>query len=45
MDFLPVITARKKVEQVVEKGLMGVLDVIYTTGSTLEKDDFMVTSF
>jgi len=31
-------------EQVVEKGFMGVLDVTYTTGSTPEKDYFMVTS-
>lgn len=43
MDFLN--TARKKAEQIVEKGFMGVSDAIYATGSTFEKGGSMVTSF
>ena len=36
---------RKKAEQIVEKGVMGVSDVIYATGSVFERGGSKVTSF
>ena len=43
MDFIT--NARKKAEQLVDKGFMGVSDAIYATGSAVEKGGSKVTSF